>query len=169
MPISSKKSLGKRIFPGEGKTSKAGSASFMYLCWELGSLGDFCLLCLVSLTTSQFEFWPLTWQKWLTEEEGIKLLQSCGEILSETAWMLTLPIQLEHHQIYHPTPPNIHHVAASSQESRTKNKFHHFCYVLLLYFMTFPDMENCKISPGIPSHKLLNFPLNMWETKFKNT
>lgn len=94
---------------GEGRKSKPCSASFIYLRCESGSLGDFCLLCLVSLTTSQFEFWPLTWQKWLTEEEGIKLLQPCGEILSKTACMLILPIQLEYLQICHPAPipPNI--------------------------------------------------------------
>lgn len=137
MPISSKKNPGKRIFPGEGKMSKAGSASFIYRCWELGSLGDFCLLCLLPLTTSQFEFWPLTWQKWLTEEEGIKLLQPCGEILSETAWMLTLPIRLEHHQIYHLIPPNIHHVADSSQE-HDKEKASSFLLCSPIIFYDFP-------------------------------
>lgn len=62
--ISCKKKRGKKnkkgFFMREGRVSKWCSAGSASPRRELGSLGDFCLLCLVSLTTSQFEFWPFT-------------------------------------------------------------------------------------------------------------
>lgn len=139
---------------GEGRVSKWCSAGSASLRRELGSLGDFCLLCLVSLTTSQFEFWPFTWQKWLSEEEGIKLLQPRGEILSQTACELILPIQLEHRHIYHPAPgsPDIPSVVASSWDW-SKEKLPTLSHHPLLAFYSFHKDDGWQWErnmPGIP-------------------
>lgn len=75
MSISSKKKKkrGKKrkriFFRGEGRVKAALPAlSIDAVNWV--ALGIFCLLCLVSLTTSQFEFWPLTCQNDLLKRKA---------------------------------------------------------------------------------------------------